>query len=55
MIKLLTHRLEIHKKDKASRLGLTRLVGKCKSLLAYLKQEDLERYRAAVASLGLRR
>lgn len=54
-IKLLTHRLATHKKDKASRLGLTKLVSKRKRLLSYLKREDLERYRAAVASLGLRK
>ncbi len=54
-IKYLTHRLGTHKKDKASRLGLTKLVGKRKRLLSYLKREDLERYRAAVVSLSLRK
>ena len=54
-IKHLTHRLGTHKKDKASRLGLNKLVGKRKRLLSYLKREDLQRYRAAVASLGLRK
>lgn len=54
-IKHLTEHLKDHKKDSASRLGLTKLVGKRKRLLAYLKQEDLERYRTLVASLGLRK
>ena len=54
-IKYLTHRLKTHKKDKSSRLGLTKLVGKRKRLLSYLKREDLGRYRAIVAGLGLRK
>lgn len=54
-IKYLTEHLKDHKKDSASRFGLTKLVGKRKRLLAYVKQEDLVRYRALVASLGLRR
>jgi small subunit ribosomal protein S15 len=54
-IKHLTHHLGTHKKDKASRLGLTKLVGKRKCLLSYLKREDLERYRVVVATLGLRK
>ena len=54
-IKHLTHRLKIHKKDKASRLGLTKLVGKRKRLLSYLKREDLARYRSIVTGLGLRK
>lgn len=54
-IKHLTHHLGTHKKDKASRLGLIKLVGKRKCLLSYLKQKDLVRYRSAIASLGLRK
>ena len=54
-IKHLTEHLKENKKDSASRLGLTKLVGKRKRLMAYLKKEDLERYRSLVASLGLRR
>jgi len=54
-IKYLTQHLGVHKKDKSSRLGLTKLVGRRKRLLSHLKQEDLERYRAVVASLGLRK
>lgn len=54
-IKHLTHHLGTHGKDKASRLGLTRLVGKRKRLLSYLKQENLSRYRAVIAALSLRK
>lgn len=54
-IKHLTHRLKTHKKDKASRLGLTKLVGKRKRLLSYLKRENLARYRSVVVGLGLRK
>jgi small subunit ribosomal protein S15 len=54
-IKHLTQRLGAHKKDKSSRLGLTKLVGKRKRLLAYLKREDIARYRAVVTDLGLRK
>lgn len=54
-IKHLTHHLGTYKKDKSSMLGLTKLVGKRKRLLSYLKRESLERYRLAIASLGLRK
>ncbi|MHA7877393.1 MAG: 30S ribosomal protein S15 [Bacteroidota bacterium] len=54
-IKQLTQRLQTHKKDKASRLGLTKLVGKRRRLLSYLKREDLGRYRSIVLGLGLRK
>ncbi len=54
-IKHLTQHLKIHKKDHASKLGLTQLVGKRKRLLNYLRGEDLERYRTLMASLGLRK
>ena len=54
-IKHLTQHLKMHKKDHASKLGLTQLVGKRKRLLNYLRGEDLERYRTLMASLGLRK
>ncbi len=54
-IKFLTEHLGTHKKDKSSRAGLMKLVGKRKRLLSYLQREDLGRYRAIVASLGLRK
>lgn len=54
-IKYLTQHLGAHKKDNASRLGLIKLVGKRKRLLAYLKREDVGRYRAVITNLGLRK
>ena len=43
-----------HKKDHHSRRGLLKMVGRRRRLLEYLKREDLERYRALIADLGLR-
>ena len=54
-IKHLTEHLKLHPKDKASRLGLVKLVGKRKKQLTYLQKEAIERYRGVVASLGLRK
>lgn len=54
-IKHLTEHLSIKKKDHAAKLGLLKLVGKRKRLLAYLKKEDLGRYRAIINNLGLRK
>ncbi|WP_420457265.1 30S ribosomal protein S15 [Rubrivirga sp.] len=51
----LTEHLKGHRKDHASRLGLLKMVGKRRRLLAYLRESDIERYRAIVAELGLRR
>lgn len=47
--------LNIHKKDHHSRRGLLMMVGKRKNLLNYLKTQDIERYRALIAKLGLRK
>ena len=47
--------LNFHKKDFHSRRGLLMMVGKRRSLLSYLKSQDIERYRALVAKLGLRK
>ena len=47
--------LNFHKKDHHSRRGLLMMVGKRRTLLAYLKNEDIERYRSLVAKLGLRK
>ncbi len=47
--------LNIHKKDHHSRRGLLMMVGKRRNLLAYLKSQDIERYRALIAKLGLRK
>ena len=54
-IRQLTEHLKIHKKDKHSELGLLKMVGKRRNLLNYLMKKDIERYRACIAKLGLRR
>src|SRR6478609_1653291 len=51
----LTGHLREHSKDHHSRRGLLMLVGKRRRMLRYLEKTDLERYRALVAELGLRR
>src|ERR1700710_860797 len=51
----LTEHLRTHSKDHHSRRGLLMLVGKRRRMLRYLERIDLERYRALVADLGLRR
>ena len=61
-IALLTARIEtlkahfaVHKKDHHSRRGLLQMVGKRRNLLTYLKNKDIERYRALLAKLELRK
>ncbi|MEO1219048.1 MAG: 30S ribosomal protein S15 [Bacteroidota bacterium] len=54
-IRHITAHLKSHKKDKAARLGLIKLVGKRKRQLSYLQQQDLGRYRRIITSLGLRK
>ena len=51
----LTDHLRTHKHDFHSRRGLLKLVGKRRRLLKYLQNKDVERYRALIARLGLRR
>ena len=51
----LTEHLKAHKKDHASRRGLLMKVGKRRRLLRYLEMADLDRYRAIVNQLGLRK
>ena len=51
----LTEHLKVHKKDNHSRRGLLKMVGKRRKLLTYLQNNDIERYRAIVAKLGLRK
>jgi small subunit ribosomal protein S15 len=51
----LNEHLKVHKKDHHSRRGLLKLVGQRKRLQAYLRNVDVERYRAINAKLGLRR
>ena len=54
-INQLTEHLKIHKKDNHSRLGLLKMVGKRRRLLDYLMANDIERYRACIAKLGIRK
>ena len=51
----LTEHLKVHKKDHHSRRGLLMLVGRRRRMLDYLTGNDIERYRAVIAKLGLRR
>ena len=54
-INSLTGHLKTHKKDHHSRRGLLMMVGQRRGLLNYLQEQDIERYRAIVKQLGLRR
>ena len=54
-IRQLTGHLRIHKKDKHSELGLLKMVGQRRNLLDYLAKKDVERYRACIAKLGIRK
>ncbi len=51
----LTEHLKIHKKDHHSRRGLLKMVGHRRNLLAYLQKKDIERYRAIITKLGIRK
>ncbi len=51
----LNEHLKTHKQDHHSRRGLLKMVGHRRNLLAYLQKKDIERYRAIVAELGLRK
>ncbi len=51
----LNEHLQAHKKDHHSRRGLLKMVGKRRSLLNYLKDNNLEKYRALIAELNLRK
>ena len=51
----LTEHLKVNKNDHHSRRGLLKMVGQRRGLLAYLKKIDIERYRAIVEGLGLRK
>jgi small subunit ribosomal protein S15 len=54
-IQHLTDHFKIHKGDHHSRRGLLKLVNQRRSLLDYLKNKDIERYRDLITRLGLRR
>jgi small subunit ribosomal protein S15 len=51
----LTEHLKVHTKDHHSRRCLLMMVGRRRRLLDYLRRNDVERYRALIAKLGLRR
>ena len=51
----LTEHLKVHPKDNHSRRGLFKMIGKRRSLLDYLAKKDIERYRACIAKLGIRK
>jgi len=54
-IKEITGHLQIHKKDFHTRRGLLKLIGQRRRLLDYIAKKDVERYRALIAALGLRK
>lgn len=54
-IRDLTEHLKEHPKDHHSRRGLLKMVGHRRNLLAYLQKFDIERYRAIIARLGIRK
>lgn len=51
----LNEHLKEHKQDHHSRRGLLKMVGKRRNLLNYLMKKDIERYRAIIAKLGIRK
>ena len=54
-IRDVTEHLKEHPKDHHSRRGLLKMVGHRRNLLAYLQKVDIERYRAIIARLGIRK
>ena len=54
-ITYLTEHFKIHKKDHHSRRGLLKMVGQRRRLLDYLKKKDVDRYKAIIEKLGIRR
>jgi small subunit ribosomal protein S15 len=54
-ITYLTEHFKIHKKDHHSRRGLLKMVGQRRRLLDYLKRKDVDRYKAIIEKLGIRR
>lgn len=54
-IEELTEHFKVHKKDFHSRTGLLKLVGSRRKMLNYLKKTDIQRYRALIEKLGLRK
>jgi small subunit ribosomal protein S15 len=54
-IEELTRHVQTHRKDHHSRRGLLQMVGRRRRLLEYLRRTDVDRYRASIQRLGLRR
>lgn len=54
-INQLTEHLKVNKKDHHSRRGMLKMIGKRRNLLKYLQNKDIERYRAVIDKLGLRK
>ena len=54
-IRELTAHLKVHPNDDHRRLGMYKMVGKRRRLLDYLAKKDIERYRAIIAKLGIRK
>ena len=54
-ITYLTEHFKIHKKDHHSRRGLLKLVGQRRRLLDYLRSKNVDRYKAIIAGLGIRK
>ncbi|MDX2245153.1 MAG: 30S ribosomal protein S15 [Bacteroidia bacterium] len=54
-IQHLTEHLKTYKNDNSTRMGLQRLVGKRRKMLDYLRRSDIERYRAIIKELGIRK
>ncbi len=54
-IQELTEHLKVNPKDHHSRRGLLKMVGQRRRMLAYLKKKDIERYRALIERLGIRK
>ena len=54
-INQLTEHLKVHTHDNHSRRGLYKMIGKRRNLLDYLARKDIERYRALIAKLGIRK
>ena len=53
-IRNLTEHLKVHKKDNHTRRGLMMLIGKRRGLLKYIKERDIDNYRALIKKLGIR-
>ena len=51
----LTEHLRVHKQDNHSRRGLYKMIGKRRKMLDYLAKKDINRYRALIAKLGIRK